>query len=202
MKSVLPISLSIFLTLTANSQVDSFHLYKIETNKADTSLFVTIVKSSMGYSFVFPRNVQYYYTLADTSGLDKHVLDTSRTIYGPYKFVKKNSQILFQDKNISTKFRDLYSVSNQNFLAPNLFSSSTDSYSIDCRLVDSNATVLIGRNAVSCYKFSEIQDWVYSKSYSMLYIDKKTFLPVKIEGFTDYTYNHVSYKIFATTLYK
>ena len=108
--------------------------------------------------------------------------------FGPYKFKKVKGKILFQDKNISSEYRDLYELSVKEHFSPDLFSSSTDSYSILNKLMDSNALLLIGNTKVPCYKFFQTlsgHNSVLDKYYRIVFVDKANLLPCRTETYAD-----------------
>ena len=128
-----------------------------------------------------------YYTYREDSTLEKHVIPDSQSIFGPYKFKRIRAKILFQDKNSDKKYRDLYELSGQEHLSPNLFSSGTDSYSITTKLLDSNILLNINNINVPCFKFLQYTTGYLhsSKYYNVLYINKNNFLPCRIESYFD-----------------
>jgi hypothetical protein len=170
------------------SQNAVLHLYETAASKNDTSLYVTIQKANKGISFVFPVvEGDNYYTLKD-SVFEKHSFPSHQTIFGPYSFKRTKDGILFQDKNTGNRYRGLYNFSEVEHLAPDLFSSATDSYNITTALLDSNATVPIEERSVSCYKFLQIitgHNPIRDKTYRVLYIDKANLLPCRMEYYSD-----------------
>lgn len=170
------------------SQTKTLVLFKT-SSKSDTSLYLTIKKGLEGIIFVFPfQEGQQYYTLKGDSTLEKHRFSDHQPIYGPYKFKSSKGKILFQDKNISHEYRDLYEISTKEHFSPDLYSSSTDSYNILNELVDPNALLLIGGTKVLCFKFFQTlsgHNSVLDKYYRIVYIDKANLLPCRSETYAD-----------------
>ena len=169
-------------------QTKSLTLYQNDSNKTDTSLYLTIQKNNKDISFVFPAGEPHpYYTLRSDSTWEEHPIPPDTPVFGPYKFKKAAEKILFQDKNVSSKYRDLYELSDKEYLSPDLFSSSTDSYTILTRLLDADALVSVGGSKVKCYKFSQLTTDHYSnyKYHRILYVDKVNLIPCRIEFYAD-----------------
>jgi hypothetical protein len=185
---------------TAFGQIDKevLRYYEKVMNKADTSYYYSAIQNDKGYRFVFPELTSRYYKLKDSV---KMLFDTifvkTKSEVGPYKFLKRRNKILFKDVNRSKKFFDLYNISKDEFLAPNLLSSSTDSYEILTKLLDSNAVLRVGSQDVSCFKFLQKMVYDYSKEYRLLYIDKKSLLPYKFEYYADKNLKNMVREVFA-----
>ena len=178
-----------YTTVNVFCQADSINLFYTSLETGDTTLFVIIKKTHQGALFVFPyeKGVEYF-TFRPDSTLEKHRLPGSQSIYGPYKFKKRKNKIVFQDKNISKKYRDFYKLTDSLHLVPYLFSTSTDSYNIRNKLLDSNAVIDIGGISLKCFKFLQIHyghSQSYDKYYRIVYIDKQSFLPFRIERYLD-----------------
>lgn len=180
-----------FCILSSNvlCQLKEMELYWVKSSDNDTTLFVTIQKNSDGISFVFPyvEGVEYYIYENDSTKTT-HRLPGHQSIYGPYKFKLTRKKILFQDKNIRRKFRDLYLLTDSIHSSPDLFSTSTDSYNRHSRLLDLNAVIQIDTIRLPCFKFFQVyygHNPVYNKYYRILYLDKTSLLPVRIENYYD-----------------
>ena len=109
-------------------------------------------------------------------------------IYGPYKFKKVKGKILFQDKNISPQYRDLYELTTKEHFSPDLFSSGTDSYIILNKMLNSSTLLTIGNTKVPCFKFFQTlsgHNPVLDKYYRIVYIDKANLLPCRMETYAD-----------------
>ena len=188
-------------------QTKSVELFYVSSeNYDDTTLFLTMEKSSKGISFVFPvREGLVMYTVRNDSILKSDTIPDIQSIYGPYKFKKTAKKILFQNKNISRRYRDLYELTLQEHLSPYLFSSSADSYNIQNRLLDSNAFINIDGVSIACFKFFQVgsdHNPVHDKYYKILYIDKHNLLPFRIEHYLDRKCTWLRSVVFAKTYVK
>ena len=177
------------LTLSGLGQTQTLALYKTSPYPSDTSFYLTIQKDHTGISFVFPvQEGDTYYTYKKDSTLEEDHFRSTQAIYGPYKFKKVKGKILFQDKNISPDYRDLYELTTKEHFSPDLFSSSTDSYNISNVLLDSNALLPIGNITIPCFKFFQIlsgHNSFLDKYYRIVYVDKVNLLPCTIEYYKD-----------------
>ena len=92
---------------------------------------------------------------------------------------------MFKDLSKSQKLFDLYNVNYEKFLAPDLFSTSTDSYNIATTLLDSNCVIFSGNNTVKCYKYLQVIEGRFDNMYRVIYVGKKNLLPCRIENYND-----------------
>ena len=161
-------------------------LYQRNVQANDTTEFCIIVSDSQSHTFFFPERIDVTYQLKDSINM---VYDTIRERFvfshGPYEFVKKDDKIMFKDLRRSKKLSELYDLNSEEFLAPNLFSTSTDSYDIPTTLVDRESVITVGRNSVKCYKFLQVMEGRFDNQYRLVYIEKKSFLPFRMEYYKD-----------------
>ncbi len=146
-----------------------------------------ILKQYDSYTFILePEKKKILYK----SGNSNFYEDSMR--YGPYKFKKNFDTIQFALKlNDNWSYQDLYLLKpNQVFLVPDLFSTSIDSYNISCILIDSSYKIKIDTVYHSFYKFLERRDNL--KSYRVVYLNKKEFLPFRIEYYSDKNFQVLS----------
>jgi len=175
-------------------------MYSYNPAKKDTTHYFDIMKGKHGYTLLFHKDTTVYYKLVDTVNMK---FDTVRMItqssYGPYEYKKQGDRILFKEYRRDTAFRDLYLLTTEEYLAPNLFSSSSDSYTHTTKLLDQNA-VLTGVNGkTACYKFLQTEMWYENNHLSVrtLFISKSTLLPIRIVYYSDLTMKTVVQDIFA-----
>ena len=117
-----------------------FKLYERNCQTNDTTEFCSIVGDSKGYKFVFPAKEMISYRLKDSLNKAYDTIKESfSSLYGPFVFVKRKGKIMFKDLSKSRKLFDLYNINYRQFLAPELFSSSTDSYNIFTNLLNSSS---------------------------------------------------------------
>ena len=83
-------------------------------------------------------------------------------------------------------------------MAPDIFYSSTDRYSILTKLLDSNAILRVGTRSVNCFRYVQTLQHDFYKEYRIVYIDKTTLLPYKFEYYDDEDLKHMGREIFAT----
>lgn len=183
--------LSLFISLTEKSscQNKSLILFRIVPGELDTALYLTVRQSPKGFLFEFPAvETQPLYILKKDSTFEKIQSEAYQSVFGPYKFKWEKDKILFLDRKIGKKYRDLYELSNKEHLAPNLFSSNTDTYNIPTQLLDSTVSLMIGQNELPCFKFFQQvsgHNPFNDKYYRIVYIDKATYLPYRIETYVD-----------------
>ena len=111
-------------------------------------------------------------------------MQINQSIYGPYEFYKKKNRILFMNVERNKKYQLLYELNSKEFYAPNLFSSNADTYDYLTSLLDSNASLDVGDKRFPCFKYLQ----AFSdrpKLYRVIFIDKKTFLPIRINYYDD-----------------
>ncbi len=200
MKVFYVIGAILFLSNFSTSQEnrEAFKLYKIDHIRRDTTLFCTVIENLKSYSFVLPQRELVWYEVTDSL---RHKYDTIREknpiiSYGPYQFANRGQRIVFKDRSLSNKFRVLYYFDNKEYLAPDLFSTSTDSYSEITSFVDANGKVFFGKDSIRCYKFLQKIKRRFDYLYQILYIEKKTLLPFRME-----IYEEKALRTLITTIY-
>ncbi|HEY6437843.1 MAG TPA: hypothetical protein VIY47_14730, partial [Ignavibacteriaceae bacterium] len=148
----------------------------------DTTLFCTIMGNSKGYTFVLPEKITEWYWLTDSLNNKIDTIKEKFAIsYGPYIFAKKGRHIMFKDLNRSNKFSRLYNLDYKEFLAPSLFSTSTDSYSEVTSLLDPDCVIFDGADSIKCYKFLQVIKRRFDNLYKVIFIEKKSLLPYRME---------------------
>jgi len=189
------------LSLRTLCQTQTLYSYQLGAFGIDTSLFVTIQKGAHGISFIFPvQKGMAIYTIKNDTIVESGRIPDNQSIYGPYKFKKKKNKIVFQDKNISNKLRALYELIDSVHLCPYLFSTSTDSYIIKNKLVDKNATLNIGETKLDCFKFFQVYSGhnpIRDIYYRVLYLDKASLIPLRIENYDDKECKYLNSVVFA-----
>jgi hypothetical protein len=193
------ILINVFIFKPACGQVgkEVLRYYLKQVDKADTFYYCSVTKNDKGFSFVFPEITAQYYKLKDSATMTFDTIIQKRTsVFGPYVFLKKENKILFKDLNKSKKYHDLYSIADSEFLAPDLFSSSTNSYSILTKLLDSNTVLQAGSRNISCFRYLQAMEYHYNKEYRVIYIDKRSLLPYKFEYYVSKDLKNMSREIF------
>lgn len=198
---IIPVIILLFKlsSLSAQKGKELFKFYSKDFGKNDTTYCFSIYKNSGAYKFIFPETVSSYFILKDSvSMIYDTVSERRRSVFGPYIFFRKRNRIQFKDLSRSRKPADLYLIAyNEEFLAPDLFSSSTDSYNIMTQLIDSNIVLKIGNNKFNCFKFLQIEKYDNIRQYSVVLIDKGSLLPLKFEYYKDKELKQVSKEIFS-----
>jgi len=194
---VILIGAFIFKSACGQAGEEILRYYSMRVDKADTSYYCSVTKNNKGFSFVFPEIISKYYQLKDSAKMIFDTIIQKRTsVFGPYVFLKKRNKILFKDLNRSKRYQNLYSIGDNEFLAPDLFSSSTNSYSILTKLLDSNTVLQIGSRRMSCFRYLQAMEYHYKKEYRVIYIDKKSLLPYKFEYYDNKDLKNMIREIF------
>jgi len=184
-----------FLKGSSQDSLNEYLLYSKLRFDYDTTHFMRIEKKKQGYLFVFPADTVYMYKI-DSAGLRSDTIPLiSQSIYGPYKFRKKGNRILFRDASRSKKYNDLYELSNREFSAPDLFSTATDSYNIRATLLNPDTLLIVGNKKFFCFKYLQIVRYA-GITYRTIYIDKKTFLPIRIDYYDDKALKYLNEEVF------
>jgi len=76
-----------------------------------------------------------------------------------------------------------------------LFSTATDSYNIRATLLNADTFLIVGNKKYFCFKYFQIVDYG-SKIYRTIYIDKETFLPIRINYYDDKDLKYLNEEIF------
>lgn len=189
-------------SLSAQKGDELFKFYSKDFVKNDTTYCFSILKHNRVYKFVFPETVSSYFILKDSFNM---IFDTvserRRSVFGPYIFFRRKNRIQFKDLSRSRKPADLYLIKyNEEFLAPDLFSTSTDSYNISTQLIDSSIVLKIGNNIFKCLKYLQIENYDNHRQYSIAFIDKRSLLPLKYEYYKDKELKQINNEIFAIPL--
>ena len=175
----------------------ALRLYSKKENNNDTTYAFSVVKQKEGYLFVFPEDTTVAYKQINQHGLRfDTILLRTQSSFGPYKFIRQGKKILFKDISRAKRFEDLYEIKGIEFYSPELFSTNTDSYNILTQMLDSNSVVQIGANRVVCFKYLQILDYHYKKTYRVLYINKKSLLPYRLEYYNDSTLKTLLREVF------
>jgi len=175
----------LFLTLvpfwsTAQSSKD-ISLYSVKEGKIDTTLFCWISADKHGYYFHFPDVISTQFVAKDfEKELVDTLIETRKIKFGPYLFKKQKNKIVFKD-TLRNAYFDLYNIFGEEFTAPDLFSSSLDSYNIPTRLINENCVIDSKRRSIKTFQFFQTLDYHNIKQYRIIFIDKKTLLPCRME---------------------
>jgi len=161
-------------------------VYYLNNCKRDTvvaeSAF-TIAKKGNTFKFV-SKSDTIFLTTPDA----KRKLDTliNKASNGPYVFKKVQGKILFARQGKKLKFHSLYILSrDSSFQIPDLWSSSADSYFINCIYSGDHYMVMIGSDSVGCYKFIEKSTQNHFAVNRIVYLSEKLLIPVKLEYFNE-----------------
>ncbi len=197
----------IFLIISsayANGQYERNVVWYYSTNilTGDTVFYCNVEKQKAGYSFNFPEISDTIYIQSDSTRLVYDtIIQKSNSRYGPFIFCKKNrSAIFFKNKAEHHKKWPLYYFKKNGFLAPELISSGSPSYSIVTKFDSDDCEIkLISGRVVRCYRFIQVMNYAsYQKpEYKILYVDKKTLLPYRWEYFSEESLQTLVRVIFA-----
>lgn len=197
MSFVLFVLILLFNSISLNAQrsgIRELNLYEVK-NK-DTIHFSTIKKGSKGYMFFMAEKSNFYFKLKDSI---KKSYDTVKEVtsisYGPYAFLKKGKKLVFREVNKGRKFRELYELSEKPAYAPELFSSSPDSYSLLTYLIGSKILLETDIDVFHCYKFSQRIGEKDIGVFRILYIDSDSLLPIKLEYYSDSSFKNLKSEI-------
>lgn len=183
------IIISFFLIINSTesySQVDTikYYYYKKDGDNVNPKLYAfSLLKQKTNYTFIFKSDtsiVSYPNTIQDT-------IITSKT-FGPYRFKRQGNKILLgTKKGVNWKYQDLYSIQSlSTFLAPDLFSSSIDSYKKECNYLGIKKLALKNGKSERVYIFQEKEGGKGTKIFMQKkFISIETLVPVRIEYYKD-----------------
>lgn len=195
--NILVFNIICLFCFSQQKQINYYSRSFINDGLTDVLVFSIKQKANI-YTIVYPSS---NLSVIKSNENKEYYKDTSR--YGPYKFSKKDNIIkfsYFQDNKWVVN--DLYLLQlDTTFLIPNIYSSSPDSYNTKCILADSSFPIIIKNKKYYFYKFMQITSYDGSSLREVVYINKKNFLPYKIEYYADNSFKEL-YKIVESSNYK
>lgn len=149
-----------------------------------------ITNKKDGYIFLFRADTSF---IEYQNGNKDTII--SQPNYGPYRFKRRNQRVFISYKNEEKWEENEYFIlkKDTSYLIPDIFSTTLDTYNISCSLLDENSRIELNGKKISSFKFSEVQKSNHgTPSYKIVYVDKHTLLPLRIEYYQDKEYKILS----------
>jgi hypothetical protein len=114
--------------------------------------------------------------------------------FGPYRFIRKKEKVYLAVKQKNRWLKQDYYLlkTDTTFLIPDIFSTTIDSYNIKCKLLEDSNQLEVNGRIVSVFRFAENYYSNISTLYRIVYISKKTLLPIKFVYYTNSDYQKIS----------
>lgn len=174
---------------TAQNKISFYYIMKDE-KQLSTPIFAFSIANLKG-SYIFSFKADTAFVTYPDGGADTII---SKSSFGPYKFKRKGRQVYLSYKSEGKWEENEYYLlqKDTSYLIPDIFSTTPNSYNIICSLMDENSIVENGGINILSFKFFEIQKNNHGSSYRIVYVDKNTLLPIRMENYQDAEYKKLS----------
>ncbi|MBN8688509.1 MAG: hypothetical protein J0M10_15925 [Chitinophagales bacterium] len=165
----------------SQQKTEEWKMYNVQNG--DTSLYCKIVKEGKYYSFNFEQS--YFLNIKIDSAVNRQdtIKEVSSYSYGPYAFYKDVNGITYTVKGMNPVKRLLYSFSDIKKPTALLFSDAYTASSEYTWLINKEVVLYQYGKLIKCYLFKSEAIQSPDSYYSLYYVDKKQFLPFKIETY-------------------